>query len=137
MECSFFINSLSKLNKRKPTIVETTLQILLKVWRRQVVNNLFIFRESEKSLKETPLGLFSWWKVLRVWKESEKDSELWYWVLRVRSKYRNECLEAFSIFQKYKKFKNELPHRLYCSFMPLQDLKTTFSFPKYSKKWLL
>ena len=26
--------------------------------KKQVLDNIFIFRESEKSLKETPLGLF-------------------------------------------------------------------------------
>ena len=36
-----------------------TLQVLLRVLKKTaVLNNLFTFRESEKSLKKTPIGLF-------------------------------------------------------------------------------
>ena len=112
-----------------------TLQILLWVWRTQVIDNLFIFRESEKSLKETPLGLFSWWKVFTSLKRIRKRLEtliLGFWSMIKVSK---QTLEDFFCFSKvWKSFKKiELPHRHYCLFLPLQDLKTTISFPKYSK----
>ena len=113
-----------------------TLQILLRVWRRQVIDNIFIFRESEKSLKETPLGLFSWWRVLRARKESEKHSELWYWFFDSMIKVSKWTLEEFFHFQKYEKVKNELPNRLYCLLIVSARLKWSLVFPKYLEKWL-
>ena len=35
-------------------------------------DNIFTFKEPEKSLKKNPLGLFSWWEILRAWKNQKR-----------------------------------------------------------------
>ena len=94
----------------------------MSVKKKISLENLFIFRECKKSLKETPIGFFY---VMSIFYEPEKnqkktqnfDSRFWEHDQSVEM----DAQGPFLFFRSTEKSKNELPHRQNYLFMSLQD----------------
>ena len=85
------------------------------------LDNIFTFRESEKSLKKTPIGFF--YMIKRFYKPEKNQKKTQNFDTRFRERDHSVKMNTqgpFLFFRSTKNSKNELPHRDYCSFMSLQ-----------------